>query len=250
MVVFGGRDETAARLDGCTRSVLATDLARFARRPPPPRRAASPTRDPSTSPRCRSVRIGAGEPYPLARSGAAAVVSPDNVMFGARRLRGGGATRDSTAAIPRASTSTSFGVFLRPRTSGDLPVRRNKHTAVIDEHKRMWVWGGSVWDHTVARRPAGRAPPSTHVADGRGPSRVTWTRVETRVWLRRSAGCTARCTRDRRDVHHRRRGLPLQTVPAGRSRVGPGSPDVRVARRRGEPRGRSHSRGGGARSRG
>ena len=117
-----------------------------------------------------------GEPYPLARSGAAAVVSPDNVMF----VHGGFVVEGRLGFNVGELLALDLNTFefFYPKTSGDPPVRRNKHTAVIDDHKRMWVWGGSVWDHTGGS--ATYASTATHVADVSDPSRVTWTRVETK----------------------------------------------------------------------
>jgi len=65
-----------------------------------------------------------------------------------------------------------------PEVVGDLPVRRNKHTAVLDDRNNMWLWGGSVWDHTGGS--ATYASTATHVADLSDPRRVVWRAVETK----------------------------------------------------------------------
>ena len=103
-------------------------------------------------------------------------VSPDNVMF----VHGGFVVEGRLGFNVGELLALDLNTFefFYPKTSGDPPVRRNKHTAVIDDHKRMWVWGGSVWDHTGGS--ATYASTATHVADVSDPSRVTWTRVETK----------------------------------------------------------------------
>ena len=111
-----------------------------------------------------------------------AVITPEPIVLGHAKQRamvvfGGRDETDARLDSVYALDLTTFEFFY-PKTSGDLPVRRNKHTAVIDDHKRMWVWGGSVWDHTGGS--ATYASTATHVADVSDPSRVTWTRVETK----------------------------------------------------------------------
>jgi len=177
MVVFGGRDETDARLDSVYALGLDDAIWREIRASPP---AAAKGRiadqGPFDLPAVVQRSHRHGEPYPLARSGAAAVVSPDNVMF----VHGGFVVEGRLGFNVGELLALDLNTFefFYPKTSGDLPVRRNKHTAVIDEHKRMWVWGGSVWDHTGGS--ATYASTATHVADVSDPSRVTWTRVETK----------------------------------------------------------------------
>jgi hypothetical protein len=68
--------------------------------------------------------------------------------------------------------------FFYPKVTGDLPVRRNKHTSVVDDKKRMWVWGGSVWDHTGGS--SAYASTATHYADLSDPRHVKWTKVDTK----------------------------------------------------------------------
>ena len=68
--------------------------------------------------------------------------------------------------------------FFYPEVVGDLPVRRNKHTAVLDDRNNMWLWGGSVWDHTGGS--ATYASTATHVADLSDPRRVVWRAAETK----------------------------------------------------------------------
>ena len=177
MVVFGGRDETDARLD----TVYALGLDDMIWRempasPPATKKGRVADQGPFDLPAVIRRSHLHGEPYPLARSGAAAVVSPDNVMF----VHGGFVVEGRLGFNVGELLALDLNTFefFYPKTSGDLPVRRNKHTAVIDDRKRMWVWGGSVWDHTGGS--ATYASTATHVADVSDPSRVTWTRVETK----------------------------------------------------------------------
>ena len=177
MVVFGGRDETDARLDSVYALGLDDAIWREIRASPPAaEKGRVADQGPFDLPAVVQRSHRHGEPYPLARSGAAAVVSPDNVMF----VHGGFVVEGRLGFNVGELLALDLNTFefFYPKTSGDPPVRRNKHTAVIDDHKRMWVWGGSVWDHTGGS--ATYASTATHVADVSDPSRVTWTRVETK----------------------------------------------------------------------
>ena len=111
----------------------------------------------------------------LAVEGGTAVVTSDNVMY----MFGGfvveGRLGFNVGELLACNLNTFE--FFYPKVSGDLPVRRNKHTAVLDDQNRMWVWGGSVWDHTGGS--ATYASTALYVADLSNRKHVKWTKVET-----------------------------------------------------------------------
>ena len=178
LVVFGGRDESDARLD----SVFALGLDDGAwreLRPTPPslRKGAPAAQGPFDLPAViRAAHEETRAPYALARSGASAVVTDDNVMFvfGGFVVEG----RLGFNVGELLALDLNANAFFYPEVSGDLPVRRNKHTSVLDAQNNMWVWGGSVWDHTGGS--ATYASTATHVADLSDPRRVVWRAVETK----------------------------------------------------------------------
>ena len=178
LVVFGGRDESDARLD----SVFALGLDDGAWRelgpkPPSLKKGARAAQGPFDLPAViRAAHEDTGAPYALARSGASAVVTDDNVMFvfGGFVVEG----RLGFNVGELLALDLNSNEFFYPEVVGDLPVRRNKHTAVLDDRNNMWLWGGSVWDHTGGS--ATYASTATHVADLSDPRRVVWRAVETK----------------------------------------------------------------------
>ena len=178
LVVFGGRDESDARLD----SVFALGLddgewRELRPKPPSLKKGARAAQGPFDLPAViRAAHEDTRAPYALARSGASAVVTDDNVMF----IFGGFVVEGRLGfnVGELLALDLNANAFFYPEVSGDLPVRRNKHTAVLDAQNRMWVWGGSVWDHTGGS--ATYASTATHVADLSDPRRVAWRAVETK----------------------------------------------------------------------
>ena len=205
LIVFGGRDENDARLD--TMYALGLEDRRWREikysppEPPAARHAvradekkkssegkgkkggasddeqsrAGPEQGPLGLPDVVAQAHEDGSLYPLARSGATAVATDDNVMF----LFGGFVVEGRLGF--NVGELLAFDLdkreFFYPKVSGDLPVRRNKHTAVVDDEKRMWVWGGSVWDHTGGS--SAYASTATHFADLSDPRNVKWTKADT-----------------------------------------------------------------------
>ena len=205
LIVFGGRDENDARLD--TMYALGLEDRRwreikYSPPEPPAARAtvradekkkssegkgkkggasidegshAGPEQGPLGLPDVVAQAHEDGSLYPLARSGATAVATDDNVMF----LFGGFVVEGRLGF--NVGELLAFDLdkreFFYPKVSGDLPVRRNKHTAVVDDEKRMWVWGGSVWDHTGGT--SAYASTATHFADLSDPRNVKWTKADT-----------------------------------------------------------------------
>jgi hypothetical protein len=178
LVVFGGRDESDARLD----SVFALGLddgewRELRPKPPSLKKGARAAQGPFDLPAViRAAHEDTRAPYALARSGASAVVTDDNVMF----IFGGFVVEGRLGfnVGELLALDLNANAFFYPEVSGDLPVRRNKHTAVLDAQNRMWVWGGSVWDHTGGS--ATYASTATHVADLSDPRRVVWRAAETK----------------------------------------------------------------------
>ena len=178
LVVFGGRDESDARLDSAYALGLDDGAWRELRPKPPSLRKGAPVaQGPFDLPAViRAAHEDTRAPYALARSGASAVVTDDNVMFvfGGFVVEG----RLGFNVGELLALDLNENAFFYPEVSGDLPVRRNKHTAVLDAHGNMWLWGGSVWDHTGGS--ATYASTATHVADLSDPRRVAWRAVETK----------------------------------------------------------------------
>ncbi len=178
LVVFGGRDESDARLDSVY--ALGLDDGEWRElRPKPPllKKGARAAQGPFDLPAViRAAHEDTRAPYALARSGASAVVTDDNVMF----IFGGFVVEGRLGfnVGELLALDLNANAFFYPEVSGDLPVRRNKHTAVLDAQNRMWVWGGSVWDHTGGS--ATYASTATHVADLSDPRRVVWRAAETK----------------------------------------------------------------------
>ena len=208
LIVFGGRDENDARLDTMYALGLEDRRWREIKYSPPESVAARDTAKKSPDEEKKSGKEGKGKGgaergpeqsrvgpeqgplglpdvvaqahedgslYPLARSGATAVATDDNVMF----LFGGFVVEGRLGF--NVGELLAFDLdkreFFYPKVSGDLPVRRNKHTAVVDDEKRMWVWGGSVWDHTGGS--SAYASTATHFADLSDPRNVKWTKADT-----------------------------------------------------------------------
>ena len=202
LIVFGGRDENDGRLD--TMYALGLEDRRWREikySPPKPvdsspeskkssKKSASgeksdekteksqsaPEQGPLGLPDVIAQAHEDGSLFPLARSGATAVVTDDNVMY----LFGGfvveGRLGFNVGELLAFDLETRE--FFYPKVTGDLPVRRNKHTSVVDDKKRMWVWGGSVWDHTGGS--SAYASTATHYADLSDPRHVKWTKVDTK----------------------------------------------------------------------
>ena len=178
LVVFGGRDESDARLDSVYALGLDDGEWRELRpKPPSLKKGARAAQGPFDLPAViRAAHEDTRAPYALARSGASAVVTDDNVMF----IFGGFVVEGRLGfnVGELLALDLNANAFFYPEVSGDLPVRRNKHTAVLDAQNRMWVWGGSVWDHTGGS--ATYASTATHVADLSDPRRVVWRAAETK----------------------------------------------------------------------
>ena len=177
MIVFGGRDETDVRLDSVYAYGLEdgrwhlVDATR-----PRVRKTRVVDQGPFGLPAVIADAHGPGEPFPLARSGASAVVTSGNQMF----IFGGFVVEGRLGFNVGELLALDLNAFefYYPRVTGDLPVRRNKHSAVIDDDDVMWVWGGSVWDHTGGS--ATYASTATYAADLSDPRRVRWEKKETR----------------------------------------------------------------------
>jgi hypothetical protein len=178
LVVFGGRDETDKRLD----SVFAFGLDDGAwhevdtEKPKLKKNAAAVSQGPFDLPLVIKESHKGGSPFPLARSAASAVVTDENVMFFFGGFVVEGRLGFNVGELLALDLNTFK--FFYPKVTGDLPVRRNKHTAVLDANQQMWVWGGSVWDHTGGS--ATYASTATHVADLSNPRHVVWRRVHTK----------------------------------------------------------------------
>ena len=177
LVVFGGRDESDVRLDSVYALGLDDGKWRHVQTTPPKlKKGQRASQGPFDLPLVIQNTHQDGTPFPLARSGSSAVVSSSNIMyiFGGFVVEGRlGFNVGELLALDLNSMA-----FFYPKVTGDLPVRRNKHTAVVDEDNNMWVWGGSVWDHTGGS--ATYASTATHVADLSDSAHVVWRRVTTK----------------------------------------------------------------------
>ena len=176
MIIFGGRDENDERLDTVYALGLDDKKWRKIEYELAPERKDMVPQGPFEMPLIVKNEHAQGKPFPLGRSGASAVVTPDNkmVIYGGFVVEGKlGFNVGETLVLDLDTMKFSY-----PRVSGSIPVRRNKHTAVLDDKKQMWVWGGSVWDHTGGSSTY--ASTATYRADLGDTDDIVWHRVETK----------------------------------------------------------------------
>ncbi|MDA9766650.1 hypothetical protein N9D08_01365, partial [bacterium] len=176
MIIFGGRDENDQRLDTVYALGLEDKKWRKIEYELPDKRDDMVPQGPFEMPLIVKNEHKNGKPFPLGRSGATAVVTKDNkmIIYGGFVVEGRlGFNVGETLVLDLNKMKFSY-----PMTSGSIPVRRNKHSAVLDDENRMWVWGGSVWDHTGGSSTY--ASTATYYADVSNPKSIVWHRVETK----------------------------------------------------------------------
>ena len=176
MIIFGGRDENDKRLDTVYALGLEDKKWRKIEYELPDERDDMVPQGPFEMPLIVKNEHKNGKPFPLGRSGATAVVTKDNkmIIYGGFVVEGRlGFNVGETLVLDLDKMKFSY-----PMTSGSIPVRRNKHSAVLDNENRMWVWGGSVWDHTGGSSTY--ASTATYYADVSNPKSIVWHRVETK----------------------------------------------------------------------
>ena len=176
MIIFGGRDENDQRLGTVYALGLEDKKWRKIEYELPDERDDMVPQGPFEMPLIVKNEHKNGKPFPLGRSGATAVVTKDNkmIIYGGFVVEGRlGFNVGETLVLDLDKMKFSY-----PMTSGSIPVRRNKHSAVLDNENRMWVWGGSVWDHTGGSSTY--ASTATYYADVSNPKSIVWHRVETK----------------------------------------------------------------------
>ena len=176
MIIFGGRDENDQRLGTVYALGLEDKKWRKIEYELPDERDDMVPQGPFEMPLIVKNEHKNGKPFPLGRSGATAVVTKDNkmIIYGGFVVEGRlGFNVGETLVLDLDKMKFSY-----PMTSGSIPVRRNKHSAVLDHENRMWVWGGSVWDHTGGSSTY--ASTATYYADVSNPKSIVWHRVETK----------------------------------------------------------------------
>ena len=176
LIVFGGRDEDDQRLDTLYALGLDDKQWRKIEFELPDKRDDMVPQGPFEMPMIVKHAHENGKPFPLGRSGATAVVTKDNrmIIYGGFVVEG----RLGFNVGEILSLNLDTMKFSYPMVSGSLPVRRNKHSAILDDKQRMWIWGGSVWDHTGGSSTY--ASTATYYADVSNPKSIVWHRVETK----------------------------------------------------------------------
>lgn len=175
MIIFGGRDENDERLDSVYALGLDDKQWRKIDYELPDARDDMVPQGPFEMPLIIKNAHKDGTPFPLGRSGATAVVTKDNkmIIYGGFVVEGRlGFNVGETLVLDLDKMKFSY-----PMASGNMPVRRNKHSAVLDDKDRMWIWGGSVWDHTGGSSTY--ASTATYYADVSDPKSIVWHRVAT-----------------------------------------------------------------------
>ena len=176
MIIFGGRDENDDRLDTMYALGLKDKQWRQIHYEGPDKRDEMVPQGPFEMPLIVKNEHARGKLFPLGRSGATAVVTKKNkmVIYGGFVVEGRlGFNVGETLVLDLNKMKFSY-----PMVSGNLPVRRNKHSAVLDDQERMWIWGGSVWDHTGGSSTY--ASTATYYADLGDTKNIVWHRVETK----------------------------------------------------------------------
>ena len=176
MIIFGGRDENDDRLDTVYALGLKDKQWRQIQYEGPDKRDEMVPQGPFEMPLIVKNEHARGKLFPLGRSGATAVVTKKNkmVIYGGFVVEGRlGFNVGETLVLDLNKMKFSY-----PMVSGNLPVRRNKHSAVLDDKERMWIWGGSVWDHTGGSSTY--ASTATYYADLGDTKNIVWHRVETK----------------------------------------------------------------------
>lgn len=176
LIVFGGRDEDDQRLDTLYALGLDDKQWRKIEFERPDKRDDMVPQGPFEMPMIVKHAHENGKPFPLGRSGATAVVTKDNrmIIYGGFVVEG----RLGFNVGEILSLDLDKMKFSYPMVSGSLPVRRNKHSAILDDKQRMWIWGGSVWDHTGGSSTY--ASTATYYADVSHPKSIVWHRVDTK----------------------------------------------------------------------
>jgi len=176
LIVFGGRDEDDQRLDTLYALGLDDKQWRKIEFERPDKRDDMVPQGPFEMPMIVKHAHENGKPFPLGRSGATAVVTKDNrmIIYGGFVVEG----RLGFNVGEILSLDLDKMKFSYPMVSGSLPVRRNKHSAILDDKQRMWIWGGSVWDHTGGSSTY--ASTATYYADVSDPKSIVWHRVDTK----------------------------------------------------------------------
>jgi len=176
LIVFGGRDEDDQRLDTLYALGLDDKQWRKIEFERPDERDDMVPQGPFEMPMIVKHAHENGKPFPLGRSGATAVVTKDNrmIIYGGFVVEG----RLGFNVGEVLSLDLDKMKFSYPMVSGSLPVRRNKHSAILDDKQRMWIWGGSVWDHTGGSSTY--ASTATYYADVSDPKSIVWHRVDTK----------------------------------------------------------------------
>ena len=176
LIVFGGRDEDDQRLDTLYALGLDDKQWRKIEFERPDKRDDMVPQGPFEMPMIVKHAHENGKPFPLGRSGATAVVTKDNrmIIYGGFVVEG----RLGFNVGEVLSLDLDKMKFSYPMVSGSLPVRRNKHSAILDDKQRMWIWGGSVWDHTGGSSTY--ASTATYYADVSDPKSIVWHRVDTK----------------------------------------------------------------------
>jgi len=176
LIIFGGRDENDERLDSVYALGLADNKWRKIDYELPPARKDMVPQGPFEMPLIVKNEHAQGKPFPIGRSGASAVVTRDNkmVIYGGFVVEGKLGFNVGETLVLDLNTMK----FTYPKVSGNVPVRRNKHTAVLDDANNMWVWGGSVWDHTGGSSTY--ASTGTYRADLGDTDNIVWHRMETK----------------------------------------------------------------------
>jgi regulator of Ty1 transposition protein 103 len=176
LIIFGGRDEDDNRLDSLYALGLTDKKWRKIEYDGPDERDDMVPQGPFEMPLIVKNEHANGKLFPLGRSAASAVITKDNkmVIYGGFVVEGRlGFNVGETLVLDLNKMKFNY-----PMVSGNIPVRRNKHTAVLDDKDRMWIWGGSVWDHTGGSSTY--ASTATYYADLGDMENIVWHRAETK----------------------------------------------------------------------